>query len=49
MINYFEHVQRTHSSLILSATAGTRYFAAVAVLNTYVVHNVNDLDVAYCT
>ena len=34
----------THSPLIISATAETRYFAAESVLNTYVVHDLNDLD-----
>ena len=35
---------RTHTQLIISANTGTRYFAAVAVLNTYVVHDLNNLD-----
>ena len=35
---------RTFSPLIISTAAGTRYFAAVAVLNTYVVHDLNSLD-----
>ena len=30
--------------LIISASTGTWYFAAVAVLNMYVVHNLNGLD-----
>ena len=35
---------RTHTPLIISFSAGTRYFAAVAVLNTDVVHDLNSLD-----
>ena len=34
----------THSPLIISASAGTRYFAAVAALSTCIVHHLNGLD-----
>ena len=32
----------THSPLIVSASTGTQYFAAVTVLNTYNVHDLNN-------
>ena len=35
---------RTHSPLIISTNAGIRCFAVVAILNTYVVHDLNSLD-----
>ena len=34
----------THSPLLISASTGTRYFATMAVLNMYVVHDLNSLD-----
>ena len=34
----------THSPLTIGTSTGTRYFAAVAVLTTYVVHDMNSLD-----
>ena len=34
----------THSPLIISALTETWYFAAVAVLNMYTVHDLYDLD-----
>ena len=34
----------THSSLIISVSTGAQYFAAVTVLNTYNVHDLNSLD-----
>ena len=30
--------------LIISASAGTRYFTAVTTLNTYIVHDLNGFD-----
>ena len=33
-----------HSPLIISTSTGTQYFAAVAVLDMYVAHNLNGLD-----
>ena len=38
------HMLRTHSPLIISTSAGTQYFAAVAVLNLHAVHDLNGLD-----
>ena len=35
---------RTHSPLITSTRARSRYFAVVIVLNTYVVHDSNSLN-----
>ena len=34
----------THSPLIISTSTGIRYFAAMAVLTTYIVHSLNSLD-----
>ena len=34
----------THLPLIISASTGTRYFAAVTELNTYVVYDLSNLD-----
>ena len=34
----------THSPLVISASTETWYFVAVAVLNMYIVHDLNDLD-----
>ena len=34
----------THSPLIISASTGIQYFAAVAVLTTYIVQGFNSLD-----
>ena len=42
--NYSEHVLHTHSPLIISISTGTQYFASVAVINTSVVHDLNNLD-----
>ena len=42
--NYSEHVLHTHSPLITSINTGTQYFMSVAVINTSVVHDLNNLD-----
>ena len=43
-IEYSEHMLCTHSPLIIRASTETQYFAAMAALNVYVVHDLNSLD-----
>ena len=34
----------SHSPLIIRTNTGTQYFAVVSILNTYVAHDLNNLD-----